>query len=191
LPKSPLHYTAFIFSRLPPYGHWSAKTLSGWPFTMLRFFATLAPFVGFICLSCQSTAPVTTGSPTAASRPPAPGAALFETRWVLRQVGTQAVTVPEGGQEPYLLLRRTGAAEGQGSCNRFRSTAATDSVSHLIFTPLLSTRMSCPAIATEQAFTQALASTHSYRISGDTLKLYAPTEPDATPLARLEVVYLR
>ena len=157
---------------------------------MLRFSAALLSSLGLACLGCQSTTPITTSSPTAASRPAAPGAALFETRWVLRQVGTQAVTVPEGGQEPYLLLRRTGAAEGQGSCNRFRSTAATDSTSHLIFTPVMSTRMACPAMATEQAFTQALGAAHSYRISGDTLCLYAPTEPDATPLARLEAVYL-
>ena len=157
---------------------------------MLRFSAALLASLGLVCLGCQSTTPITASSPTAASRPAAPGASLFETRWVLRQAGTQAITVPEGGQEPYLLLRRTGAAEGQGSCNRFRSTAATDSISHLIFTPVLSTRMSCPVIATEQAFTQALAAAHSYRISGDTLRLYAPTEPDATPLARFEAVYL-
>ena len=158
---------------------------------MLRVSAALLSSLGLVCLGCQSTTPITTSSPTAASSPTTPTASLFETRWVLRQIGTQAVTVAEGGQEPYLLLRRTGAAEGQGSCNRFRSTAATDSTSHLIFTPVLSTRMSCPAIATDQAFTQVLAAAHSYRISGDTLRLYAPTEPDATPLARLEAVYLR
>jgi heat shock protein HslJ len=158
---------------------------------MLRFAVAFAAGLGLFCLGCQTTTPVTTSSPTAATRQPAPGASLFETRWVLRQVGGRAVTVPEGGQEPYLLLRRTGAAEGQGSCNRFRSTAATDSASHLIFTPLMSTRMSCPAIDTEQDFTRALAAAHSFRISGDTLRLYAPTEPAATPLARLEAVYLR
>ncbi|MGI4866498.1 MAG: META domain-containing protein [Janthinobacterium lividum] len=156
---------------------------------MLRSFALVAS-LGLFCLSCQSTTPVTSGSPATSSRPTAPAASLFETRWVLRQSGTQAVAVPEGGQEPYLLLRHTGVAEGQGSCNRFRSTAFTDSTSHLVFTPLLSTRMACPALATEQDFTQALAATHSYRISGDTLRLYAATEPDATPLARLEAVYL-
>jgi heat shock protein HslJ len=157
---------------------------------MLRFSAALLSSLGLLCLGCQSTTPITASTPTVASRAAAPGASLFETRWVLRQVNNQTVTVPEGGQEPYLLLRRTGATEGQGSCNRFRSTAATDSASHLIFTPLMSTRMSCPAITTEQAFTQALAAAHSFRISGDTLRLYAPTEPDATPLARLEAVYL-
>ena len=158
---------------------------------MLRSFATLATLLGLVCSSCQSTAPGTTSHPAVSSRPPAPAAALFETRWVLRQSGSQAIAVPEGGQEPYLLLRRTGAAEGQGSCNRFRATIATDSSSHLVFTPLLSTRMACPALATEQTFTQALAATHSYRISGDTLRLYAATEPDTVPLARLEAVYLR
>lgn len=157
---------------------------------MFRLFAMLALLVGLFCFSCQSTAPATGSSPSATSRSPAPAAALFETRWVLRQTGTQAVTVPEGGQEPYLLLRRTGAAEGQGSCNRFRGSAFTDSASTLTFTPLLSTRMACPALATEQAFTQALAATHSYRISGDTLRLYATAEPSAVPLARLEAVYL-
>lgn len=156
---------------------------------MLRSFA-LGILLASFCLSCQSTTPVSTGNPAAAARPPAPAASLFETRWVLRQTGTQTITVPEGGQEPYLLLRRTGVAEGQGSCNRFRGSAFTDSTRSLTFSPLLSTRMACPALATEQAFTKALADTHSYRISGDTLRLYATPEPSAAPLVRLEAVYL-
>jgi heat shock protein HslJ len=142
-------------------------------------------------VSCQSPPSNSASTPTAASRPPAPAAAFYETRWVLRQVGTQSVKVPDGGQEPYLLLRRGGKAEGQGSCNRFRSTATTDSTKSLSFSPLLSTRMACPALETEQAFTQALATTHSYRISGDTLQLYAAPEPTGAPVARLEAVYLR
>ncbi|MGI4975180.1 MAG: META domain-containing protein [Janthinobacterium lividum] len=158
---------------------------------MLRSFAALAALPGLFCLGCQATTSTTTGSPAAVSRPPAPAAALFETRWVVRQLGTQAITIPEGGQEAYLLLHRTGAAEGQGSCNRFRGNAFTDSTSSLTFSPLLSTRMACQAIATEQAFTQVLAATHSYRISSDTLRLYAAPTPGPTPLARLEAVYLR
>lgn len=157
---------------------------------MLRSCATLTALLGFLCLGCQSTTSITGGSPAVISRPLAPAAALFETRWAVRQLGKQAVTVPEGGQEPYLLLRHKGDAEGQGSCNRFRGSAFTDSTSSLTFSPLLSTRMACPALATEQAFTQALAATHSYRISGDTLRLYANATPGATPLARLEAVYL-
>jgi heat shock protein HslJ len=140
---------------------------------------------------CQPHPTGSTGTPTATTRSPAPMAALRETRWVLRQLGTQPVTVPDGGQEPYLLLRRNGTAEGQGSCNRFRGTATSDSTKTLSFSPLMSTRMACPALATEQAFTQALAATHAYRISGDTLRLYAATEPTGAPLAKLEAVYLR
>jgi heat shock protein HslJ len=153
--------------------------------TLLLFLPMLAG------VACQSPPSNSASSPTAASRPAAPAAALYETRWVLRRLGTKLVTVPEGGQEPYLLLRRDGKAEGQGSCNRFRSTAATDSTKSLSFSPLLSTRMACPALENEQAFTQALAATHSYRISGDTLQLYATPEPGTAPLVRLEAVYLR
>jgi heat shock protein HslJ len=140
--------------------------------------------------SCQPHPTGSTGTPTATNRPLTPAAALHETRWVLRQLGTQPVAVTDGGQEPYLLLRRSGTAEGQGSCNRFRGTASTDSIKSLTFSPLTSTRMACPAIAAEQAFTQALAATHTYRISGDTLRLYAATEPTGAPIARLEAVYL-
>jgi heat shock protein HslJ len=156
--------------------------------TRTSLFLSLATLIS--AAGCQSPPTTNTSSPTAASPLATPTAALYETRWVLRQVGTQPVAVPAGGQEPYLLLRHKGNAEGQGSCNRFRGSAFTDSTKSLTFSPLLSTRMSCPAIATEQAFTQALAATHSYRISGDTLQLYATPEPSTTPLARLEAVYL-
>lgn len=167
---------------------WPSK-ISGQLAIMLRFAAALFLLLGLACPGCQYTTPATTGLPPA-SRPPAPHAPLFETRWVVRQLGLQRISVPAGGQEAYLLLRRAGAAEGQGSCNRFRGSAFTDSTSQLTFSPLLSTRMACPALATEQAFTQALAATRSYRISGDTLRLYATAEPDATPLAWLQAVYL-
>lgn len=153
--------------------------------------ASLLVFLPMLAaVGCQSPPSNSTSTPTATSRPAAPAAALYETRWVVRKLGTQPVTVPEGGQEPYLLLRRDGKAEGQASCNRFRSTATTDSTKSLSFSPLLSTRMACPALETEQAFTQALAGTHSYRISGDTLQLYTAPEPTGAPVARLEAVYL-
>ena len=157
---------------------------------MHRFSIALAASLTVVCLGCHSATPVATSSPAATSQEAAPAAALFETRWVVRQLGNQKIVVPEGGQEAYLLLRRAGTAEGQGSCNHFRGSASTDSVNALTFSPLRSTRMACPALATEQAFTQALAATHSYRISGDTLRLYAATEPGTTPLAQLEAVYL-
>ena len=132
----------------------------------------------------------------ASTTPPAtsitPDAPLRETRWVLRQVGEQPVAeTAEPTQQPYLFISAAGTAEGQGGCNRFRGglKPATDD-GELEFAPLLSTRMACPELVTEQAFTQALETTRAYRITGKLLLLYANAERTGTPLAQLEAVPL-
>lgn len=123
-----------------------------------------------------------------------PDARLRETRWVLRQLAGQPVAAPTepNGQEPFLRITDAGTAEGHGSCNQFRGALkpATDD-GELQFGPLASTRMACPALATEQQFSQALQATRTYRISGDTLRLYSTAERKGTPLAQLVAVYLR
>ncbi|MGY3090225.1 heat shock protein HslJ [Hymenobacter sp. UYAg731] len=128
---------------------------------------------------------------TAAATPPparvAPNAQLRETRWVPRQLAGQRVAVPADTREPYLLLRADGTAEGNGGYNRFRGTFFNETAGELKFSPLMSTRMSCPAIATENEFNQALGQSSTYRISGDTLLLFNAT---SAPVARLEAVYL-
>ena len=125
---------------------------------------------------------------TTAAKPVHPDAPLRETRWVPRELAGQAVVLTDSAREPYLLLRAAGAAEGNGSCNRFRGNFFSEKPGELKFSPLMSTRMACPAIATENAFTQALAQANTYRISGDTLRLFDATN---APLARLEAVYLQ
>ena len=134
--------------------------------------------------SCQS------GSPTQAASPArnTPNAALRETHWVLRQVGEKLVAVPANTAEPFLTLRTNGAAEGNGSCNRFRGSFFSETPNELTFSPLMSTRMSCPAIETENDFIRVLGQSHTYRIGGDTLRLFNAAN---APLARLEAVYLR
>lgn len=127
----------------------------------------------------------------AATRPPArvvPAAQLRETHWVPRQLAGQPVILPPGTRGPYLLLRADGTAEGNGSCNRFRGSFFSETAAELKFSPLMSTRMACAAIATENEFTRALGQSKTYRISGDTLLLFSA--PNA-PVARLEAVYLR
>ncbi|MDO7845949.1 META domain-containing protein [Hymenobacter sp. M29] len=128
----------------------------------------------------------TTSTPPPSART-APDAQLRETHWVLRQLAGQPVTVPADTREAYLTLRADGTAEGNGSCNRFRGSYFSEKPGELTFTPLMSTRMSCPAIATENAFTGALAQARAYRISGDTLRILDATN---TAVARLEAVYL-
>lgn len=48
--------------------------------------------------------------------------------------------------------------------------------------------MACPALATETAFSTALARTAAHRIGGDTLRLLDAAN---VPLARLVAVYVR
>lgn len=146
---------------------------------------------GFLLLggACQrtdrgSSAPLVSINSAPAATPSAP---LRETRWVLRRVAGQPVVDTTSGHQPYLHISDAGTAEGQGSCNMFRGTlqpAVNDG--ELQFSPLLSTRVACPALTTERIFTQALQNTRAYRIKGDTLWLYANAERSGTPLARLE-----
>ena len=124
-------------------------------------------------------------------QPPArivPAAQLRETHWVPRQLAGQPVTLPPGTQEPYLLLRADGRDEGNGSCNRFQGSFFSETAVELKFNPLMSTRMACTAIATENEFTRALGQSSTYRISGDTLLLFSTAN---VPVIRLAAVYLR
>lgn len=142
-----------------------------------------------LAAGCQThPAQETTTTPTAPPpAPQAPAAALRETHWVPRQLVGQPVTVPPDTREPYLTLRADGTAEGNGGCNRFRGSFFSEKAGDLTFSPLMSTRMACPAIKTENEFTRALAQSRTYRISGDTLRLFDATN---SPVARLEAVYL-
>ena len=122
-----------------------------------------------------------------------PDASLRDTRWVLRQLSSQPLTetFPEG-QEPFLFISAAGTAEGLGGCNRFRGgLQPVQNDGELLFAPLLSTRMACPSLTTEQSFTQALEATRAYRITGNTLMLYGNSARTGEPLAQLEAVRLR
>ncbi|MDO7876105.1 META domain-containing protein [Hymenobacter sp. ASUV-10] len=142
----------------------------------------------FLLLALAATACQTKPTQEASTVPAWPAAPLRNTRWVPREIGSQPVSIPDNTQEPYLLLRPEGSAEGNAGCNRFRGEATAEGGDGLRFGALLTTRMACPALATETAFTKALEQTRHYRISGDTLRLY-----DASNglLTRLEAVYLQ
>ena len=148
----------------------------------------LLPLIlALLAIGCQ-TRPA---QETAAATPPptrvVPDAQLRETRWVPRQLAGQPVTLPSDTREPYLLLRADGTAEGNGSCNRFRGSFFSETAGELKFSPLMSTRMACAAISTENEFIRALGQSNTYRISGDTLLLVSAAN---APVARLEAVYL-
>jgi heat shock protein HslJ len=156
----------------------------------MKLTAFLLPCLLLAGSACQRVTERANTTPLATTL--IPDASLRETRWVLRQVGGQPVPeVASPGQEPYMFISAAGTAEGQGGCNRFRAglKPATDD-GELQFAPLLSTRMACPELVTEQAFTQAIDNTRAYRITGKLLLLYPDAERTGTPLAQLEAVPL-
>lgn len=135
--------------------------------------------------ACQTTGPAKLNGGTAT--PPAP---LRNTRWVLRQLGTAPISTPTDSREADLLLRPDESrAEGNAGCNRYSGTYEQTTPEQLHFGRLLSTKMACPNLDTETRFMQALGQTAYFRISGDTLRLYAGPPADTPPLARLEAVY--
>jgi heat shock protein HslJ len=157
---------------------------------------TFLPFAAIMQLaaSCQTAVPTTGTLPSATGQTAArtPNAALLNTRWVLRQLNGQPVPPPTNA-EPYVLLHQEAAsAEGNGSCNRFRGPYELPADGQLRFGALLTTRMACASPegnTTETSFLRALESTRTYRISGDTLRLFG--EAGSAPAAVLHAVYLR
>ena len=160
----------------------------------MRPFTLFFPCLALAGAACQRVPDRVANTPaTSAATITTPDAALRETRWVLRQLNGRPVALPASNvPAPYLRITAAGTAEGQGGCNRFRGgLKPVEDDGQLQFAPLLSARMACPTLAVEQQFTQALDATRTYRITGDTLRLYASAERTGTPLARLEAVYLR
>jgi|GEM_PF-1253698 len=147
-----------------------------------------------LVVSCQASSTISSSTvpPPPTADTVVPTAELRNTRWVLRQLNGQAVPAPTNA-EPYVLLRSTElSAEGNGSCNRFHGPFALRAEGLLRFGDLASTRMGCASPTdndTENGFMRALAATRTYRISGDTLRLFG--EAAAPPVAVLHAVYLR
>lgn len=157
----------------------------------MRRVALLLPWLLVAGTACQRpTDRGTTVPPMTTITPDAP---LRNTRWVLRQVGSQLLGETfQDGQEPFLFISGAGTAEGQSGCNRFRgSLKPVQNDAELQFAPLLSTRLACPALDTERAFTQALEATRAYRITGNVLMLYDNPTRSGEPVVRLEAVSLR
>jgi heat shock protein HslJ len=145
-------------------------------------FGALALFVLFTACSRDEPAAPSGGDaapPAAVIEPPkaAPESSevthdLAGTRWALVRLGGQSVSVPEGAQEPFLVLESTDSrAVGYGGCNRFTGSYES-SGENLSFKQMASTRMACPDMQTEDAFMKALTATARWQISGAQLDLF-------------------
>jgi len=124
--------------------------------------------------------------------PPPPGggpaAGLLDSRWRAVEIGGRVVNVPERAREPWLELdSRAQRATGSGGCNRFSGTFEVGRT-RLTFGPLMSTKMACVSMETENAFFRALERTRGYRVRGRVLEL---TDDMGRVAARLEEGNLR
>lgn len=103
-----------------------------------------------------------------------PAAQLLDTYWRVASVEGTAVTIRPGTREPHLVLRREGSRlAGFAGCNSLSGSFREDRDTLRIDDRLAMTRMACvgEGDALEAAFTKALVSTASYRISGNRLEL--------------------
>ncbi|WP_167856709.1 META domain-containing protein [Hymenobacter aquaticus] len=138
----------------------------------------VAPACSFDLNERPNAGSITTDEPVAA--------ALQDVRWELRELGGQPA--PRTERRPFLLLRNNRPrVEGRAACNQFSGPYTLAERGRLRLGPLVTTRSACPDLAAEGAFLQALNQAQHYRLSRNTLTLYA-ADTLGTPLARLEAV---
>ena len=109
-----------------------------------------------------------------AAQPADPAAGLFDTYWRAVQVDGRAVTHRAGTREPHLVLNRDGSrVSGFAGCNGFAGNFQQHGATLRLGDKLAMTRMACvgEGDTLETAFTKALTSVSTYRISGDRLEL--------------------
>jgi len=139
--------------------------------------------MAFLALAACRPAPRAAGGPDSTRQSPLDaGARLEGPTWRLAEVGGRPVPASEAGSRPHIRLTADGRKlQGSAGCNRMMGTYELNGTS-LKFGPIMTTKMACPAMETEQAFLNALDSTVRYEINGSSLTLYGPDEA----LARLE-----
>lgn len=74
-------------------------------------------------------------------------------------------------KEPYIQFEAEGKVKGHLGCNSFFGSFTTED-KNISFENIGSTKMMCPNIKTEDAFTQVLQHTKAYEIKGETLTFF-------------------
>ena len=98
------------------------------------------------------------------------GASLLDTKWVIQSLGGEALTMPEGREQPWLQLAGD-QLKGFGGCNQLMGGYKMDG-SKVSFSNIGSTKMYCEGIQpTESAIMKMLGRVDSYKMDGGVLKL--------------------
>jgi heat shock protein HslJ len=140
------------------------------------------PLLAATLAAACSPAPRPPGGADSTPPPSAAATPLLDTTWHLAEVGGRPVPATDDSRRPSMRLVADGRkVQGNAGCNRMMGSYELNGAA-LKFGPLMSTKMACPALDTEQAFLSALGSTTRYQIDGSNLTLYGADGP----LARLE-----
>lgn len=95
---------------------------------------------------------------------------LLDKKWVFQSLAGQALTMPDGVQQPWLQLAGD-QLSGFGGCNRLMGGFKMDG-SSLSFPGVGSTKMFCEGVQpTESAIKQMLGQVDSFKMDGGLLKL--------------------
>lgn len=98
------------------------------------------------------------------------GTSLKESKWVFQTVGGEALTMPEGREQPWLQLVGD-QLTGFGGCNKLMGGYTMDG-DKLSFPSVGSTKMFCEGIQPiESSITGMLRKVDGYKVEGSTLKL--------------------
>lgn len=107
---------------------------------------------------------------------------LYAHQWVLTEVDGQPVTPAETGREAHLLFSLPNRLAGSTGCNRLTGTFTLSDGNKIKFSPLGTTRMSCPNAEAETRFVKAIDSVETYSVTDSDLLL----SHDRTIVARFK-----
>ncbi|MCL1938425.1 MAG: META domain-containing protein [Candidatus Azobacteroides sp.] len=113
---------------------------------------------------------------------------LTDKYWKLVELMNEPVTYPEGyPKEAHIAFKSDGSTYGNSGCNSFFGKYILENTDRIRFSQMAATQMTCIDMSIETKLLQALETTDSYSLKGDTLILYRAGMP---PLARFEAVYM-
>jgi len=107
------------------------------------------------------------------AKPAKTSSALYETKWILKQLNGKEVKLSKGQKElPYLILKKEKSQiTGYGGCNTLGGTYVESAGNRISFEKMVSTKMACINDNVEYEFLKALNGIDNYGISGQNLSM--------------------
>src|SRR5690606_6915109 len=98
--------------------------------------------------------------------------AITDIYWRLEMLDGQAIETPEGSREIHFTLTpEDSSIRGFAGCNGFGGGYIIESENRIMFSQLISTKMACSILDTENKFMKALEATRGFKIETDELWL--------------------